>query len=198
MKKFVDTLVGWGPLGLLVIAFLDGMGVPLPGGVDLALILLCTADPAQAYWYALVTIGASLAGGMVLYYVARKGGEAFLAKYTSSGRGAKFRVWFQHYGLITVFIPALVIIPMPLKVFVICAGALGVTPRAFFLTLLVARIPRYFGLAYLGSQLGTQSWPWVKAHVWHMVGLAGVLCAALYLMIRLADARRQRLAGGAA
>lgn len=189
MKGLVERLIAFGPLGLFLIAFLDGIGVPLPTGVDLTLVLLSAANPSRAYFYAALTMLASVAGGMVLFEIARKGGEVLLAKHTTSPRGAAFKVWFQHYGLITVFIPAFLIVPMPLKVFVVCAGALGITRKAYFLTILAARVPRYIGLAYLGSNYGQDAWPWVKAHVWHMGAFAVVLCLVIYLAIRFGPHR---------
>ena len=38
---------------------------------------------------------------------------------------------FQHYGMLTVFISAISPIPMPMKLFVISSGALGVRPRTW-------------------------------------------------------------------
>lgn len=192
MKGFTNFLMGLGPFGLFLIALVDGAGVPIPVGVDFLLVFLAAKNPGQAYLYAALTIVGSLIGGMGLYYVARKGGEAYLNKFTSSGRGQKFKAWFIEYGLLTVFIPALVIIPLPLKVAEICAGALGVRPSPFFFTLLGARIPRYIALAYLGARLGEGSWPWVKAHGWHMGLFALALFAVLYLMVLIVHRRRIR------
>ncbi len=184
MKAFVDKLIAWGPQGLFLLAFLDGLGVPLPGGVDSLLVLLCATDPSRAYLYALVTLVASMAGGIILFLIARKGGENLMDRYTASGRGARFKMWFLQYGLITVFVPAFIIIPMPLKVFVICAGAMRVPLRAYVLTLLLARMPRFFGLAWLGSTYGHDAWPWLKSHGWHMGAIAVVLFTAIYLVLR--------------
>ena len=192
MKGFVSFLVSIGPLGVFLVAFIDGIGVPIPGGVDLLLVLLADKDPDAAFLLATVTLIGSLIGGMVLFYAARKGGEVYLVKYTMEGRGQTMRRWFLEYGLITVFIPALVpLIPLPLKVPEVCAGALGVKPLPFFLTLVAGRVPRYFGLAYLGAQLGEGSWPWVKAHAWHLGAFAVALFAALYLMVLLAHRRHK-------
>ncbi len=101
----------------------------------------------------------------------------------------KFRGWFGRYGLLTVFIPALVpFVPLPLKVFVLSAGALGVRPVSFLLVILAARIPRYFSLAYLGRELGEHSLEWFGSHKWHLLigalGLFGVLYAAARLVDR--------------
>ncbi len=184
MKAFVDKLIAWGPQGLFLLAFLDGIGVPLPGGVDSLLVLLAATNPENAYLYAAVTLVASLLGGVSLFLIARKGGQKLLDKHTARGRGARFKLWFLSYGLITVFVPAFVIIPMPLKVFVVCAGTMGVPLRWYVLTLLLARIPRFFGLAWLGANYGKDAWPWIKSHAWHMGGIAIALFAGIYLAIR--------------
>jgi membrane protein YqaA with SNARE-associated domain len=182
MKAFVDKLIALGPLGLFLLAFLDGVGVPLPGGVDSLLVILCATDPSRAYLYALVTVVASIAGGVLLFVLARKGGEKILEKHTARGRGARFKIWFLSYGLITIFIPAIFIIPMPLKVFVVCAGAMGIPLRSYVITILLARIPRYFALAWLGANYGRDAWPWIKSHGWHMTGFAVALFAVIYLV----------------
>ena len=117
----------------------------------------------------------------------------YLERHASSERALKFRAWFAHYGLITVFIPALIpIIPLPLKVFVLSAGAFGVRPSRYLATVTVARLIRYFGLAWLGMQLGEGAWPWLKSHGWHLGGVAAALFLVLFGVIRWMDANRQR------
>jgi membrane protein DedA with SNARE-associated domain len=67
---------------------------------------------------------------------------------------------------------------------------MGARRLRFMLVLAAARIPRYLGLAFLGSQLGEESWPWVKSHMWQMFAVAVFLFASLYLIIRWADRTR--------
>ena len=70
------------------------------------------------------------------------------------GGGGNSSEWFHRYGLLTVFIPALTpIVPLPLKVFVISAGALRAPFVKFLAVIVVARVIRYFGEVYLGIQL---------------------------------------------
>jgi membrane protein YqaA with SNARE-associated domain len=194
MKAILNTLIAWGPLGVFIIAVVDGAGVPSPGGLDWVILLLSANRPDLAFGLAGLAILGSMIGGVFLYWIARRGGDAMLKKYRGRPRFERFERWFQHYGMLTVFIPALVPIPMPLKFFIICAGVFEVPLLTYFLVLLVARIPRYLGLAYLGSQLGHQSFPWLKAHAWHMIGIAFGLFVFLYLLILVAD-RRRRLTG---
>ena len=193
MKNFVATLVAWGPPGLLLLAALDSAGVTIPAAVDALLMLLAANSPSTAYLAAAFATVGSVAGSMFLFYLARKGGEKYLEKHTVGERGRKLRLWFQHYGLLTVFIRAISPIPMPMKLFVVSAGALGVPPQAYFLTVLAARIARYFTLAYLGSQLGDGAGAYLKSHAWNIGGILAILFAVLFGCVKIMDYRRARL-----
>lgn len=156
-------------------------------------MLLSAKAPEQAIFCAALALIGSLAGSMFLYWISRRGGEVYLHRHTVSARGMKMRLWFQHYGLLTVFISAISPIPMPMKLFVISAGALGVRPLAFFLTVLAARVPRYAALAYLGAHLGQEgAGAYLKAHAWHIGGILVALFALAFGAIKVVDARRNR------
>jgi membrane protein DedA with SNARE-associated domain len=193
LKKLADTLVSWGPAGVFVLAILDSAGIPLPGGVDALLIFVSMMDNSGAYRAAGAAVVGSIIGSLILFYIARKGGEQYLSRYTSSGRGARLKAWFLEYGMLTVFVPACVPIPMPLKVFILSAGALGVSPVTFTLVMAAARIPRYFILAWLGTKLGDQTLPYLKRHVWELLAFSAVLFILLYLLIRVLD-RKHKIA----
>lgn len=190
MRKLAAFLGTFGPFGAFVLAVLDSAGIPLPTGVDASLILTAITNPGLAWITAILATAGSLIGCMILFFIARKGGELYLERHASSPRALRFREWFSHYGLLTVFIPALVPIPLPLKVFVLSAGALGVRPRVFFLTVLVARSLRYFALAWLGLQMGDDALPWLKSHVWQLAGISVALFGALFLAIWWKDRQR--------
>jgi membrane protein YqaA with SNARE-associated domain len=178
-------LVSWGPGGVFLLALLDSTGVPMVGGVDALIVLLAVMSRSQAYLAAGAAILGSLAGSLVLFMIARKGGTEYHRRHTSSPRGNKLRSWFHEYGLLTVFVPAFVpIIPLPLKIFIISAGALEESPVTFSLVLLAARIPRYLFLAWLGSRLGKDTLPFLRHHIWELILLAAALFAVLYFVIR--------------
>ena len=117
--------MAWGPLGILVLAVLDSSGVPVAGVFDALLILIAVKRPDVAWLCAGLAVLGSTVGNTVLYWMAQRGGRRFMEKAAPEGRAAKFREWFIRYGMVTVFVPALVPIPMPLKLFVISAGVLG-------------------------------------------------------------------------
>jgi membrane protein YqaA with SNARE-associated domain len=186
MSKFIQTLVAWGPAGVFFLAILDNGGIPMVGGVDAFVVIIAVADHTQAYWAAAAAVLGSLIGSLIPFYIARKGGERYLERYTMSGRGARFRAWFLEYGMLTIFVPAVVpVIPMPLKIFILSAGALEVSPIRFLLVLAAARVPRYIFLAWMGTKLGSDTLPYLKHHLWSFVGLAVGLFVILYLGIRI-------------
>ncbi|MGD0579390.1 MAG: VTT domain-containing protein [Bryobacteraceae bacterium] len=191
MKKILAALGAWGLPGVFLLTIADGAGVPNPSGPDVMLLLYTSQRPDRWLVAGLVAVAGSLVGSLILYEVARKGGEKYLEGKLHSGRGRKFRDWFRHYGLVTVFIPALVPIPMPLKAFEICAGALGVRRAAFVAVFVGARLPRYLALCWLGRNLHQEPLKFLKGHlldfVWIALGTL-VLCVAL---VKLADRYRK-------
>ncbi|MEI9811388.1 MAG: VTT domain-containing protein [Acidobacteriota bacterium] len=191
MGRFHDTLVAWGPLGIFAAALIESLGVPNPGGTDALILLVCIAQPSDAWLCAVLAILGSLIGSFFFHQVVSKGGEKLLAQRTATPRGAKLRVWFERYGLASVFVCALVPIPvMPLKVMALSACALGVSRWRYLGVMMAARVPRYFGVAYLGAQLGENSNAWLKAHLWHMGIGALLLFAALFGLLKITERRR--------
>jgi membrane protein YqaA with SNARE-associated domain len=161
------------------------------GGVDALIVVIAVVSRSQAYLAAVTAILGSLVGSLVLFLLARKGGEEYHRHHTSSARGAKLRGWFHEYGLLTVFVPAFVpIIPLPLKIFIISAGALEESPVTFSLVLLAARVPRYLFLAWLGSRLGNDTIPYLRHHIWELILLASGLFVLLYFLVRIVHNHR--------
>ncbi|MGC4054309.1 MAG: VTT domain-containing protein [Paludibaculum sp.] len=193
MSGFLNFLKALGPMGAFLVALVDGIGLPNPGGPDYLVIFLAWTRPDTAYASGLLAVLGALIGSLVLFWVARKGGERYLNERASGQRAMKFRRWFARYGLVTVFIPALVpVIPLPMKVFVLSAGALGVSPLVFLLVMAAGKLPRYLGLAYLGKELGEHSTQWLKDHRWHFALASVALVAFLFLLVKVADLVRAR------
>jgi membrane protein YqaA with SNARE-associated domain len=186
--KITAFLVALGPWGLIAVAFIDA-GIPIPNGLDVLVVLLSVKEPASApLWAALAVLGSST-GNLVLFYLSRKGGERLLKAEAPEGYRKRFRLWFNRYGLVTVFIPALIPIPMPLKFFVVSSGMLGIRWIYFLGTVLLARSLRYGAEAYLGVQLGEHSTQYLEDHTRQLIAVAVLLFIALYLLIRLNDRR---------
>jgi membrane protein YqaA with SNARE-associated domain len=181
--------VAWGPHGLLLLAVADSAGVPIVGGVDALLIAVAINTPRLAYISAVCAIFGSLIGSLILYVIARKGGEVLLAKHISGRTGKRLHRWFERYGLITVFIPALSPLPLPMKVPVFCSGALGVRWTWFVTVVAAARTIRYFALAYLALHYGHQTFQYLRAHVIALTAWAAGLAVLAIIALQIAARR---------
>src|ERR1700739_7460 len=112
------------PLSLFALSFLDSTVLPLPSLNDLLLIDLCIQSPLRMPYYAtLATIG-SIAGSVLLYFLARKGEEAAFHKKAGS-QAPQIRHWMERNGFVTLTIAALLPPPTPFKLFVLAAGGAG-------------------------------------------------------------------------
>ncbi|HWB98742.1 MAG TPA: VTT domain-containing protein [Bryobacteraceae bacterium] len=186
------ALVDYGVWGILLLAFIDSAGIPVAMGMDALVVLIAAKAPEQAYLGAAMAVLGSLVGNVFLFTASRKGGSKLLQDPPEPGNPQRFRAWFQRYGLATVFIPALVpVIPLPLKVFVISAGVFRTSLRSFLSVILVARVIRYFGEAWLGVRVGMESTSYLREHVWTMTGAAVGLVAVTIVVLRLNERWRR-------
>ena len=195
LHKIAVALAAYGPWGILLLAAIDSFGIPLPAAIDLLVVGVAATSansPGHAYFTALLAIIGSLAGNIGLFQAARHGRRLFSRSEPAPGKSQRFEQWFYRYGLLTVFIPAVTpVVPLPLKVFVISAGVLRTPFVRFLAVILLARVIRYFGLAWLGIQLGEDAQGFLQRNGWTLAGVALALALALVFLIRLNDRRRQ-------
>jgi membrane protein YqaA with SNARE-associated domain len=190
LAKITAALVAYGPIGILLLAFIDSAGIPVATGMDALVILVAAKDPSRAYLAASLGVLGSLIGNLVLFLAARRGARRFIRDVPHPApRG--FRHWFERYGLLTVFIPAAIPIPLPTKIFVISAGVLRHSLPNFVVVILVGRALRYFGEAYLGMKLGQHSGAFLRAHSGWLIAGAVALFVVLYAVMRLMERNRQ-------
>jgi membrane protein YqaA with SNARE-associated domain len=192
-KHFLALLVAWGPQGLFLLAILDSAGLPVVGGVDLLLVNVAATSPKIAYFAALCAVAGSLIGSSILFAVARKGGELMLSRQLATPRGARMHRWFERYGLVTVFVPALSPLPLPMKIPVFCAGALNVRWSYFLGVLLVARTLRYIALAFFGARYGAQTLLYLRTHLLSVAIGALIVAAGIVIALQIMDRRRRHL-----
>lgn len=164
MKELVNQFVEWGPLGVFLLSLLDSAGVPLPSFVDAYLVTVVMKNPALAVSTMLAAIVGSLLGNIVLYRIARKGGKLYLDKLTAKPKGQRFRRWFDKYGLVTVFVPAVSVVPMPLKFFAVSAAVFNVPLLQILAVIALARVIRYGFVAWLAASYGEQTLQFIGAH----------------------------------
>src|ERR1035437_9618873 len=195
LYKITAVLVAYGAWGIFLLSVVDSVAVPLPGGIDGLLIWLAAGSvkaPHHAYFAALMAIIGSTGGNLALFYAARRGASWLKRSEPPPGKRQRFREWFSRYGLLTVFVPALTPVPpLPLKLFVITAGALRTSRTRFLAAIVLARSIRFFGEVYLGLALGKDAQGFLTRHGWTLGGLAIGLSIALYLVARRMENRHQ-------
>ena len=157
----LETIQQWasglGGVGLFILAALDSSFLSFPQVNDLLVIYLSTKYPARMPYYASMTVLGSLVGCFALFSVTWRGGEAFLRKRFSGARVSRGLELYQRHGLLAVFIPSLLPPPVPLKLFVLLAGAAKVAPWKFGLAIAIGRGIRYFGQGYLAVLYGERA-----------------------------------------
>lgn len=180
-----STLLAYGAWGLAGIAFLDSALVPLPQAVDVLVITLAAAQPEYLPLYVLTATLGSVAGCLVLYGVARAGGHAFLEKRVGPKRAERIRRGFERHEFLTVMVPAILPPPMPLKAFVIVAGAARVHVGKFALALMLGRAFRYSVEGWLGIRYGAAVWDAMKRYGVTASLVVVALLLAWWLAVRL-------------
>lgn len=158
MKTFVAWIQAFaatiGGPGLFIIAFLDSSFVSLPQINDLLVITMVIQHPYwMPYYAAMATLG-SVAGCLVLHYLARKGGDAFIRRRFKGRTFDRATRLVHKYGALTLVIPALLPPPAPFKLFVLLAGVAEVRPLQFVLAIALARGARYLALGVLAIYYG--------------------------------------------
>jgi membrane protein YqaA with SNARE-associated domain len=153
LTKFSHYLVSFGPLGLLAIAFLDSVMIPMPGGVDAVLLLLSAARPSWVLVYvAAATIGSTV-GCVVLYYISRRAGHRALARFSES-KQKRVKNLIDRYDVLSVLVASLLPPPFPFKLFVVSAGVFRLNLVRFTVAVAAGRTFRYLLEGYLAARYG--------------------------------------------
>lgn len=193
-SKVAAILAAYGPCGIFFLAAIDSVGFPLPAAIDLLVAgtaATSASAPVRAYTAALLATLGSLAGNIALFQAARHGRQLFGNAAEPAGTRTRFEAWFERYGLLTVFVPAVTpVAPLPLKMFVVSAGALRTRFGRFLRVILAARTIRYWGLAWLGIQLGVDAPAFLRHNVWRLTGVVLLLVLMLVVAMRWNDTRR--------
>jgi membrane protein YqaA with SNARE-associated domain len=187
VESFKAKLLALGIPGLFLISFLDSAGVPLPGGVDLVIMLLSWQRPSLFWVIALVAALGSAAGCLVLYRIARTGGDAMMARFSESRREwVKDKV--RRNDVLAVLIAMLGPPPFPTKLFILVAGAVRMDWRRFVAAVFAGRLIRFLGEAYLAVRLGDRAAETLREYY---PEIAAALALTVVVVLVLRRFRRQ-------
>ncbi len=158
IRKFAGWLQGFamalGAPGVFLISFLDSSFLSLPEVTDVLLVWMTTRHPGRAMLYATMATVGSIAGCYAIFFLARKGGEAFVRRRFHRRHVDRGLELFQRYGIWVLIVPAILPPPAPFKIFVLMAGVAGMSSARFLAAVSIGRGLRYYGEALLAVWYG--------------------------------------------
>jgi membrane protein YqaA with SNARE-associated domain len=190
VRSFISSIYAFalslGGPGLFTVAFLDSSFISLPQINDILVVLMVTENKPLMPFYAVMATAGSVAGCYVIYYLANKGGEAFVRKRLKPGHIERSLALYRRHGLMALMVPALLPPPAPFKLFVLAAGLANVRPLQFVLAIAVARGLRYFALGVLAIYYGDAALELMRTHgrTVALVLVAVLLLGALLFWLR--------------
>jgi membrane protein YqaA with SNARE-associated domain len=177
-KNLKAALIGFGALGIFLIALMDAAFIPMPGGPDVVVISLSIAAPALMPLYVFAAMAGSTLGSLILYFVGVKGGEAVLKKFSEEKRN-KVQKALDKYDIWAMLVAAVMPPPFPFKIFVLSAGAFKMKLWRFVVAMILGRGFRFILEGYLAVRYGDQATEILK----HNGGKIGLGVVALILII---------------
>ncbi len=140
---------------LAFVAFAESSFFPIPP--DILMIPMIIARPSRAFLIAGVAMAASVAGGLLGYYIGaglfETIGRPILEFYGKTDAAEAFAGRFNEYGAWAVLIAG--VTPFPYKVITITSGWTGLDLSVFLISSLIARGLRFFFIAALLWKFGS-------------------------------------------
>jgi membrane protein YqaA with SNARE-associated domain len=153
-----------GAPGLFLIALLDSSVLSLPEVADLLVVYMVTQHKSRLVVYVIATTVGSVIGCLAMYFIGRKGGEALVRRRFATGSVERAMRAIQRHGIIAVLIPSILPPPAPFKVFVVLAGAAGISAPRFATAVAIGRGGRYLALGLLAVAYGDRTLAYLHRH----------------------------------
>jgi membrane protein YqaA with SNARE-associated domain len=186
-------IYGLGGLGFIPLGLLDSSVIPLPGSMDVLLIVLAARQTQLWLYYALMATLGSVIGGFVTYRLARKGGKESLSRRFSAKTLKRVYAIFERWGFAAIAIPALLPPPVPLVPFVLAAGAMKYSVKKFLAAMTLGRIARYLFLAYLAERYGRKILPFVLRHAHPvLLGVLGLIAVVALILFYIFAGKKRK------
>lgn len=182
-----DRVLGWArhpraPWYLGGLSVAESSFFPIPPDVMLAPMVL--ARPERAWFLAAITTVASVAGGVIGYFIgmfAFNLVEPLLHRFGYWDAYLLTREWFDKWGfLVIVFIGGFS--PVPYKIFTITAGAVAMALVPFVIGSLLGRGMRFFLVAALMHWGGPRFEPYLRRYV-DVIGWTVVVALIVFYFV---------------
>ena len=187
-KNFLaGALAALGPWAPFWIALTDSSFLPLAQAVDVMIVAQAVALPQQVYATAAMAVAGSTLGCCATYLAARRAGRRILLRFLTPQRSQQLENSFKQQGVWPLMVQTMLPLPLPMRLWVLGAGALGMQPLRFVGAVFFARTVRYFGLASATLTFGEGVILALKERAWLFAGLL-VVGALAWLVWKIASA----------
>jgi len=184
-------LMHLGGLSFILVGLADNSILPLPGSMDILLIVLAAHHRSDWIYYVIMATAGATLGGYVTYRLAQKGGKERLEKKIGQKRAQRVYDKFKDRGFTTVMVGALLPPPFPIVPVLMTAGVLSYPRKKFLAALSAGRAIRFLAIGILARLYGTAIIgvlrPYYKPVLWGLVVLAvlGALAGLFYWKVYL-------------
>jgi len=167
-----------------VMSFAESMFAPIV--IDPFLVALILATPSKWKRYTIITIVASVIGGVFAYILGALFfdtlGVKLIALYSLADTFASISNSLNNNGFVFVLIGAFT--PIPYKIIAISSGLLHINFLTFLVASIIGRMLR-LGLVGLAVYVaGPHALPIVRRHLYSIAAISGVILIA-YIIVRL-------------
>jgi membrane protein YqaA with SNARE-associated domain len=183
-----------GGLGFIPLGLLDSSVIPLPGSMDVLIIVLSARKQELWFYYAVMATLGSVIGAFVTYRLARKGGKETLERRFSATSLKKVYGIFARWGFGAIAVVALLPPPAPMVLFLFAAGAMQYSVKKFLVAITLGRIVRYSLLAFLAARYGRKVLTVLLQHghpviIVFITLIATVMAVVVFLLLRKRENR---------
>ncbi len=195
-RQVIDLPISAAAPTMIFVGALDSSLLSLPEVNDYITIARIAHLPHEVYFFPLFPAIGSVLGCLLLYRIVR-GGEQMLERRFRSEQLDRIKKIYRRWGLLALVIPALLPPPMPFKIFVVTAGALGYPIGRFALVIFISRAVRYYFwgvLAYFFREEVLQVLAWLEQHFFAVLGTTLALLTVVLLVRWLTIKFRNRAA----
>ena len=190
MIAIAGFVQSWGLFAGFGVAFIDGMGLPLPGIVDAVVIGYSVSHPKLAWLCVLLTATGSTLGCLILYGIGYKGGQAFVEKKMSRRQFDRAHAFFERNSFLALMVPSMMPPPFPLKIFIFTAALFEVDLKHFLATVFFGRLVRFGVFTFLAVRYGSRIAAGFGAHIRLILLVLGIVI--VIILVGRALRRRSR------
>jgi membrane protein YqaA with SNARE-associated domain len=165
------------------VAFAESSFFPAPP--DVMLIPMALARPDRAWYFATVCTLASVAGGLLGYFIGSElyatVGQWLIKLYGYGDKVDAFRDAYLQYGALIILLKGLT--PIPYKIVTITSGFAGFSIGLFLVLSLITRGARFFFIAFLLNRYGDRARDIIEKRLGLWAGLSAALIVVGFIVV---------------